>query len=213
MTKDPWDTPDTPLYLEIEFEQGIPKKIDGVALDGVEIIEKLNQIGGAYGVGRIDMIEDRLVGFKSREVYECPGAKILIDAHKALETLTLSKDVLQGKTELEKTYAKLAYEGMWFSPLKEALDSFFDHVQQDVSGTVRVRLYKGQATVVGLKSCQSVYNEDLATYTDADSFDHGASVGFIKIWGTSVKTWRQVHPFPEEQMQVMKDRLKIVEGA
>jgi argininosuccinate synthase len=100
---------------------------------------------------------------------------------------------------------------MWFSPLKEALDTFFNHVQQTVSGTVRMRLYKGQATVVGLKSPKSIYNEDLATYTDADSFDHGASVGFIKIWGTSVKTWRQVHPFPEEKMQPPKDALKIVE--
>ncbi len=211
ITKEPCETPDSPLYLEVDFEKGIPTKINGEALSGVEIIEKLNNIGGTYGVGRIDMIEDRLVGFKSREVYECPGATILINAHKALETLTLSKDVLQGKTELEKTYAKLTYEGMWFSPLKEALDTFFNHVQQTVSGTVRMRLYKGQATVVGLKSPKSIYNEDLATYTDADSFDHGASVGFIKIWGTSVKTWRQVHPFPEEKMQPTKDALKIVE--
>ncbi|MDI9390967.1 MAG: argininosuccinate synthase, partial [Synergistota bacterium] len=148
------------------------------------------------GVGRVDMIEDRLVGFKSREVYECPAAITLIQAHKALENMTLSKDVLSTKAGLESKYAELAYVGYWFSPLKEALDVLFDHIEGHVTGDVRVRLYKGQAVVVGLKSPESLYSLDLATYSEGDAFDHKASVGFISIWGLPIKTWRQKHPAP-----------------
>ena len=194
LTVDPWDAPDKPEYVEITFEKGVPVALDGKALDGVDLILELNKIAGRHGVGRIDMIEDRLVGFKSREVYECPAAITLLNAHKALETLTLSKDLIVTKKELETKYAELAYVGYWFSPLKEALDVFMDHTQQSVSGVVKVRLFKGQAMVVGMKSDSSIYKHNLATYSEGDAFDHKAAVGFIKIWGLPIKTWRQAHP-------------------
>ena len=194
LTVDPWDAPDKPEYVEITFEKGVPVALDGKALDGVDLILELNKIAGRHGVGRIDMIEDRLVGFKSREVYECPAAITLLKAHKALETLTLSKDLIVTKKELETKYAELAYVGYWFSPLKEALDVFMDHTQQSVSGVVKVRLFKGQAMVVGMKSDSSIYKHNLATYSEGDAFDHKAAVGFIKIWGLPIKTWRQAHP-------------------
>ena len=157
--------------------------LDGTPLSGVALVEMLNDLAGKAGVGRVDMIEDRLVGFKSREVYECPAAMTLIAAHRALETLTLSKEVLKVKRDLETKYAELTYEGYWFSPLKDALDAFIDATQKTVSGVVRVRLYKGQATVTGMKSDQSLYREDLATYSEGDTFDHQSAVGFIKVWG------------------------------
>ena len=194
LTADPWDAPDKAEYVEITFEKGVPVALNGTAMDGVALIWELNKIAGAHGVGRIDMIEDRLVGFKSREVYECPAAITLLIAHKALETLTLSKDLLVTKKELETKYAELAYVGYWFSPLKEALDVFMDHTQQSVSGVVKVRLFKGQAMVVGMKSDSSIYKHNLATYSEGDAFDHKAAVGFIKIWGLPIKTWRQAHP-------------------
>ncbi len=147
LTVDPWNAPDEMETIEITFEKGIPVALNGKMMNGVDLILELNKIAGAHGVGRIDMIEDRLVGFKSREVYECPAAITLLQAHKALETLTLSKDLLTVKKELETKYAELAYVGYWFSPLKEALDVFVDHTQQCVSGVVKVRL-KGQAVVV-----------------------------------------------------------------
>ena len=196
MTKDPWEAPDKPEYVIISFEKGLPVALDGEKMDGVDLIQKLNAIAGKHGVGRVDMIEDRLVGFKSREVYECPAAITLIQAHKALENMTLSKDVLSTKAGLESKYAELAYVGYWFSPLKEALDVLFDHIEGHVTGDVKVRLYKGQAVVVGLKSPESLYSLDLATYSEGDAFDHKASVGFISIWGLPIKTWRQKHPAP-----------------
>lgn len=194
LTVDPWDAPDKPEYVEIAFEKGVPVALNGKAMDGVAVILELNKVAGRHGVGRIDMIEDRLVGFKSREVYECPAAITLLNAHKALETLTLSKDLIVTKKELETKYAELAYVGYWFSPLKEALDVFMDHTQQSVSGVVKVRLFKGQAMVVGMKSDSSIYKHNLATYSEGDAFDHKAAVGFIKIWGLPIKTWRQAHP-------------------
>ncbi|QVL37228.1 argininosuccinate synthase [Aminirod propionatiphilus] len=194
LTADPWDAPDAPLYMEIGFEKGLPVSLDGVAMEGPALIARLNEIAGACGVGRIDMIEDRLVGFKSREVYECPAAVVLMGAHKALEKLTLAKEVHAAKADMENKYGELAYVGYWYSPLKEAYDAFFDKAQEAVSGVARVRLYKGQTVVVGLKSENSLYQDDLATYTDADTFDHGSAKGFINVWGLAVKTWRQVHP-------------------
>ncbi|WP_040382346.1 argininosuccinate synthase [Dethiosulfovibrio peptidovorans] len=185
--------PDKPQNVEITFEKGIPVALDGVSMDGVSLILKLREIAGAHGVGRIDMLEDRLVGFKSREVYECPSAITLIAAHRALETMTLSKEVLAEKKRLEASFADLAYTGYWFSPLKEAIDAFVDKTQENVNGTVRVKLFKGMATVTGLKSLSSVYNHDLATYSEEDAFDHSAAVGFIKVWGLPLKTWKQAH--------------------
>lgn len=208
LTVDPWDAPDEPVDIEITFEKGLPVALNGKKMDGVALITLLNEIAGKAGVGRIDMIEDRLVGFKSREVYECPAAVALLTAHKGLETLTLSKEVLAFKKELELKYAELAYVGYWFSPLKDALDAFFEQTQQTVNGTVRMRLYKGQAVVTGMKSPNSLYRHDLATYSEGDAFDHSAAVGFIKVWGLPIKTWRHVHGQP------MTDQpdLKVVGG-
>lgn len=197
LTCEPEDAPEHPEYVEIQFERGVPVALDGVHMDGPTLIEKLNTLAGKHGVGRIDMVEDRLVGFKSREVYECPAAITLITAHRALESLTLDKKVLAAKKELEAKFGELAYEGYWFSPLKDALDAFVNETQQYVNGTVKVRLYKGMAVVRGMKSPKSVYSETLATYSENDSFDHSAAVGFIKIWGLPIKTWRQVHESKE----------------
>ncbi|SMG48549.1 argininosuccinate synthase [Dethiosulfovibrio salsuginis] len=191
--------PNVAENVEITFEKGIPVALNGEQMDGVSLILKLRSIAGAHGVGRIDMLEDRLVGFKSREVYECPAAITLIAAHRALETMTLAKDVLATKKQLEVQFAELTYTGYWFSPLKEAIDAFIDKTQETVSGTVRVKLFKGMATVTGIKSAKSVYNHDLATYSEEDAFDHGAAVGFIKVWGLPLKTWKQTHKQDQEK--------------
>lgn len=193
LTVDPKDAPDEEVTIEITFEAGIPVAINGKKMASLELIEFMNKAAGQAGVGRIDMVEDRLVGFKSREVYECPAAVALIEAHRKLETITLSKDVLKTKKELEVRFAEMAYEGYWFSPLMEATQAFMDATQKSVNGTVRMILYKGNATVNGMKSDTSVYSKELATYSAGDIFDQAAAVGFIKIWGMPIKTWRQVH--------------------
>jgi argininosuccinate synthase len=186
-------TPDTPEYIEIEFEQGVPVALNGEKLPLVQLIEALNLIGGKHGVGRIDHIENRLVGIKSREVYENPAALILINAHKELEFLTLPREVTQFKTQVEQQMAKIVYEGLWYSPLKAALDAFVEETQKVVSGTIRVKLFKGNHTVVARKSPHSLYNEELATYTKGDAFDHNAAVGFIKLWGLPTKVFTEVN--------------------
>jgi argininosuccinate synthase len=159
----------------------------------VQLIETLNELGGKHGVGRIDHIENRLVGIKSREVYENPAALILINAHKELEFLTLTREVTQFKTQVEQQMAKIIYEGLWYSPIKPALDAFIDETQKVVTGTIRVKLHKGNHTVVGRKSPNSLYNEELATYSKGDAFDHNAAVGFIKIWGLPTKVNAEVN--------------------
>jgi argininosuccinate synthase len=186
-------TPDAAEYIEIEFEQGVPTALNGEKLPLVQLIETLNQLGGKHGVGRIDHIENRLVGIKSREVYENPAALILINAHKELEFLTLPREVTQFKTQVDQQMAKIIYEGLWYSPLKNALDAFIDETQQVVSGTIRVKLHKGNHTVVGRKSAHSLYNEELATYSKGDAFDHNAAVGFIKLWGLPTKVYSEVN--------------------
>ncbi|WP_066393988.1 argininosuccinate synthase [Neobacillus mesonae] len=186
-------TPDKAEYVEIEFEQGVPVALNGEKLQLVELIETLNELGGKHGVGRIDHIENRLVGIKSREVYENPAALILINAHKELEFLTLPREVTQFKTQIDQQMAKIVYEGLWYSPLKAALDAFVDETQKVVSGTIRVKLHKGSHTVVGRKSVHSLYNEELATYTKGDAFDHNAAVGFIKLWGLPTKVYSEVN--------------------
>ena len=193
LTVDPIDAPDAPETIKIAFEQGIPVAVNGKSMDGIELITFLNKLAGSHGVGRIDMIENRLVGFKSREVYECPAAAVLLAAHKALETITLAKDVMRTKADLEKKFAELTYEGCWFSPLMEAIQVFMDKTQETVNGVVRVRLYKGNAVVEGMKSDSAIYRHDLATYSEGDAFDHTAAVGFIKVWGLPIKTWTQTH--------------------
>jgi argininosuccinate synthase len=186
-------TPDAAEYVEIEFEQGVPVALNGEKLPLVQLIETLNTLGGKHGVGRIDHIENRLVGIKSREVYENPAALILINAHKELEFLTLTREVSQFKTQVEQQMAKIIYEGLWYSPIKPALDAFINETQKTVTGTIRVKLHKGNHTVVGRKSPYSLYNEELATYSKGDAFDHNAAVGFIKIWGLPTKVNAEVN--------------------
>ncbi|MGG2944614.1 argininosuccinate synthase [Bacillus safensis] len=180
-------TPVTPEIIEITFEKGKPTAIDGIQYSLSDLILHLNEVAGQHGVGRIDHVENRLVGIKSREVYECPGAVTLLKAHKELEDLTLVKEVAHFKPIVEQKMAELIYNGLWFSPLKEALDAFLQETQQNVTGVVRVKLFKGHAIVEGRKSPYSLYDENLATYTKADEFDHDAAVGFINLWGLPTK--------------------------
>jgi argininosuccinate synthase len=185
--------PEEAEYVEIEFEQGVPVGLNGEKVELVQLIETLNELGGKHGVGRIDHIENRLVGIKSREVYENPAALILINAHKEMEFLTLPREVTQFKTQVDQQMAKMIYDGLWYSPLKAALDAFVDETQKVVSGTIRVKLNKGNHMVVGRKSAHSLYNEELATYSKGDAFDHNAAVGFIKIWGLATKVYAEVN--------------------
>ncbi|MBT2662154.1 argininosuccinate synthase [Bacillus sp. ISL-45] len=177
------DTPDSPDIIEIEFVEGVPTAIDGKTYPLSELILELNSIAGKHGVGRIDHVENRLVGIKSREVYEAPAAMTLIKAHKELEDITLVKEVAHFKPVIEKKLTELIYEGLWFSPLQDALAAFLKSTQKHVTGTVRVKLFKGHAIIEGRKSPYSLYNEKLATYTADDEFDHNAAVGFINLWG------------------------------
>jgi argininosuccinate synthase len=178
-----------PEYAEISFEQGLPIALDGEVSSFHEIINAMNDLAGRNGFGRIDMIENRLVGVKSREIYEVPGALTLIQAHKALEDLCLEREVLHYKLGVEQKWAELVYNGLWFSPLKEALDGFVDTTQKLVTGDVRLRFFKGSCVVVGRRSPYSLYDYNLATYDAADTFDHKAAKGFIDLWGLPTKVW------------------------
>jgi len=190
-TKDVDDTPDEPVYVEIEFEKGVPTAVDGISLSPIEIVNKLNDLGAEYGVGRIDMVEDRLVGIKSREIYEAPAGEILMTAHKGLESLTLDRDTKNYKASMAAKYAEMTYYGLWFSPLREAMDAFVDKSQQTVNGTARVKLYKSQCTLVGRKSDYSLYEHGLATYDESDVFDHQSAPGFINLWALPVQVANQ----------------------
>lgn len=181
------NAPDQADIIEIEFKEGVPVSIDGISYSLSELILELNKIAGKHGVGRIDHVENRLVGIKSREVYECPGALTLIKAHKELEDITLVKEVAHFKPVIEKKITEVIYEGLWFSPITKALQAFLQETQKNVTGTVRVKLFKGHAIVEGRKSPYSLYDEKLATYTSDDEFDHAAAVGFIKLWGLPTK--------------------------
>lgn len=191
MTQAIANTPNEPDYVEIGFEQGIPVSLDGRALGPMEMITELNERVGAHGIGRIDMIENRVVGIKSREIYEAPALLVLIQAHRDLESLTLTADVTQYKQTIEQTYTNLVYQGLWYSPLKTALDAFVKQTQERVSGVVRVKLFKGSASIVGRRSDLSIYSPDLATYTADDQFDHKAAEGFIYIWGLPTRVWAE----------------------
>lgn len=194
--EDPWTAPgdDVWEYTEdpsqvkpaeevvIRFEQGIPVAIDGKLVTPLQAIQQLNTIGGRHGVGRVDIIEDRLVGIKSREVYEVPGAMVLINAHEELENLVMERDLNRYKRKVEADWANLVYDGLWYSGLKNSLDTFIDHTQESVSGEVRVRIQAGQAVVTGRKSEQSLYDFDLATYDTGDQFDQSHAKGFIELW-------------------------------
>lgn len=191
MTKPISETPNEPEYIEIGFETGVPVSLNGKAMDGVQLIGKLNEIAGNHGVGRLDMIENRLVGIKSREIYESPAMIVLINAHRDLESLTLTADVTRYKRGIEETYSQLVYNGLWYSPLKAALDAFIQQTQERVSGVVRIKLFKGNATIVGRKSTNSLYSLDLATYGSEDVFDHKAAEGFIYVWGLPTRVWSE----------------------
>ena len=183
LTVDPREAPDQPEIVQITFKKGKPVSINGEVLPLDDLILKLNKIAGNHGVGRIDHVENRLVGIKSREVYEAPAAMTLISAHQALEALTLTREVAQFKPIVEQKLAQTVYDGLWYSPLTEALLSFIEKTQQYVSGTVKIKLYKGHHQVIGRESANSLYDFDLATYKPEDSFDHQAALGFIKLWG------------------------------
>jgi argininosuccinate synthase len=191
-TKSPAEAPDKPQYVEIGFEKGIPVNLDGKAMEGVALILKMNKIAGRHGVGRIDHIENRVVGIKSREIYEAPAAVVLIQAHQALEAMTMSKDQLRFKQKVSVECADLIYNGLWFSQLNRDLSAYILSSQRYVTGTVRVKLFKGTATVVGRKSPWSLYNLSLATYDKGDKFNQKAAEGFIHLWGLPVKTQAQV---------------------
>jgi argininosuccinate synthase len=190
-TTDPLKAPDEPEYIEIEFDHGCPVALGGKRMDGVPLIEKLNKIGGKHGVGRIDHVENRLVGIKSRELYEAPGAVILHEAHRELETLCLTKQASRFKTLVAQEYADLIYNGLWFSSYHQDLFAFVASNQRFVCGQVRVKLYKGKAVVVGRKSELSLYSKKLATYESGDQFDHEAAKGFIRLFGLSQQTQAQ----------------------
>jgi argininosuccinate synthase len=187
------NTPDVPEIIEIGFEQGVPKTLNGKEYSLAQLILELNAIAGKHGVGRIDHVENRLVGIKSREVYECPGAITLIKAHKELEDLTLVKEVAHFKPLIEQKLAEIIYNGLWFSPLKDALLAFLKETQKNVTGVVRVKLFKGHAIIEGRKSEFSLYDEKLATYTAEDEFDHQAAVGFISLFGLPTKVYSMVN--------------------
>lgn len=200
-TKSPDDAPASPAYIELTFEQGVPVALDGKSLSPTDLVKQLNAIAGEHGVGRIDTIEDRLVGIKSREVYEAPAGITLLIAHDAIESLTLGKEQRRFKARVAQEYADLVYNGLWFSAHHQDLQAYIESTQRYVSGAVRVKLHKGVATAVGRKSPKSLYDFSLATYDKADQFDRTAAVGFISIWGLPVKVQSQAQLIEE------KDRL------
>ncbi len=187
LTKSPTQHSGFAHYLEIYFQKGVPKKINGKAYELVDLIRELNEIGGTHGIGRSDLVENRLVGIKSREIYEAPGATILYTAHKELEAVVLDRMTQHFKEIISLKYSELIYDGLWFSPLKEALDKFIDSTQKNVTGTIRLKLFKGTCCVVGRKSSRSLYSKEMATYGKEDKFDQKLAKGFIEIWGMPYK--------------------------
>ncbi|SDK04223.1 argininosuccinate synthase [Streptococcus gallolyticus] len=193
ITTSPEEAPDTPEFVDIKFKEGKPVALNGEELKLADLIQKLNTIAGKHGVGRIDHVENRLVGIKSREIYECPGAITLLTAHKEIEDITLVREVSHFKPILENELSNLIYNALWFSPATEAIIAYIKETQKVVNGTAKVKLYKGHAQVVARKSPNSLYDENLATYTSADSFDQDAAVGFIKLWGLPTQVNSQVN--------------------
>lgn len=192
ITQELEDTPDVPTIVEITFDHGVPTAIDGETMNLAELIMKLNRMAGEHGVGRIDHIENRLVGIKSREVYECPGAIALMTAHKELEDLVFVRELAHFKPIIEQQLAQVIYDGLWFNPLTEALITFLKSTQVYVNGIVRLKLFKGNVICEGRKSENSLYDENLATYTSADTFDQHAAIGFIKLWGLPSKVHAEI---------------------
>ena len=192
LTVAPEEAPDSPVYVNIDFEAGVPVALDGEKMKLADLILELNDLAGQHGVGRIDHVENRLVGIKSREIYECPGAVTLLAAHKEIEDLTLVRELAHFQPIIENELSNLIYNGLWFNPATEALIAYLKSTQQVVNGTAKVKLYKGSAIVVARKSNNSLYDESLATYTSADTFDQDAAIGFIKLWGLPSKVHAEV---------------------
>lgn len=197
-TKEINDTPDEPEYLEVTFDKGIPMVLNGETVDGITLLQRINEQAGKHGIGRIDHIESRLVGIKSREIYEAPAGLLLIKAHKALEAMTLSRSQLRFKEIVSAEYADIVYNGLWFTAHRKDLEAYINSSQRFVSGTVRMKLHKGNCMVVGRKSPFSLYDLSLATYDEGDVFDQSASPGFIHIWGLPAKMQRKLQESSEE---------------
>lgn len=202
------NTPDTPDIVEIEFVKGVPVALNGVPYKLTQLIFELNHIAGKHGVGRIDHVENRLVGIKSREIYEAPAAMTLIAAHKELEDITLVKEMAHFKPVIEKKMTEIIYEGLWFSPLRVALEAFLKETQEFVNGTVRVKLFKGHAITEGRKSPNSLYSEQLATYSTDDTFNHESAVGFIELWGLPTVVNAMVNKKEVAVTEQVKEKVK-----
>ncbi|UCE97235.1 MAG: argininosuccinate synthase [Dehalococcoidia bacterium] len=199
-TRSPANTPDEVAYIEIGFERGIPVSLNQHEMKSISLVQRLNEIAGSHGIGRIDLVENRLVGIKSRELYEAPAAVVLLEAHEALEALTLSKEQLRFKQKIALEYADLVYNGLWFSTHHQDLTAYVQSTQQFVHGVVRMKLFKGKCSVVGRTSPFSLYNRSLATYDKGDEFDQSAASGFIYIWGLPTKIQAQLQP-PDDDKQ------------
>ncbi len=208
-TKSPAAAPAEPDYAEIGFEKGIPTSLDGKELDGVTLVQRLNELAGKHGVGRIDHVESRLVGIKSREIYEAPAATVLLKAHQALEAMTLSRHQLRFNEKVASEYADTIYNGLWFTALRRDLAAYVESSQRHVTGTVRVKLLKGTCSVVGRKSVTSLYSYGLATYDKGDIFDHSASPGFIHIWGLPARIQAQVQGGENQGVNEKKAKDKL----
>lgn len=193
MSVSPEEAPDEPVFLDLTFEKGLPVAIDGTPMPLATLIKNLNKVAGDNGIGRIDKIENRMVGIKSREVYEAPGAAVIMTAHHELENLTLERDIAHYKPLIEQQITNMIYEAKWITPLFDALMAFVDETQKNVNGVVKMKLYKGNVTAVARKSPNSLYDENLATYTSADSFDQEAAAGFIKLWTLPATVYEQVN--------------------
>ena len=193
------ETPDEPEYVEIDFEQGIPVAFNGQKMDGIGLIQQLNEVAGKHGIGKIDHIEDRVVGIKSREVYEAPAAVALFQAHQALEAMTMTRQQLRFQQMVAAEYADLVYNGLWFTAHRQDLAAYVASSQRFVTGAVRLKLFKGNAIVAGRKSPYSLYRHNLATYDKGDVFDHGAAVGFIHLWGLSASTQAQIQGISDSE--------------
>jgi len=198
-TSAPEDAPDEPGYLELYFQEGVPTKVDGRSMEPLNLVSHLNEFAGHHGVGRIDQIEDRLVGIKSREVYECPGASVIIEAHRDLEKLVLTRHELDFKAQVEREWAWLIYSGLWLEPLRLALDRFIMATQHRVTGTVRLKLFKGSMRVVGRSSDYSIYRPSLSTYGKGSTFDQRSAVGFIELWGLQSRVAASLNAQEEKQ--------------
>ncbi len=196
-TRAPLQAPERPAYVTVQFEEGVPVALDGERRPFHELISRLNEVAGAHGVGRIDHLESRVVGIKSREVYECPAATVLLEAHRGLEALVLPRDVLAFKHTVEQRYSELVYDGLWFGPLRACLEAFVAATQERVSGEVSVKLFRGLATVAGRRSPASLYRAGLATYSEGDRFRREMAEGFIYVWGLPSRTWASLEDPPE----------------